>query len=192
MCLCKPDISLICCLFTFTVFSIVSIKLATLGNCGLVIICLVVLPSYALGIRTLGRRIEQSVTKDFRNAELLQEVREANDAMEMQGRLARSYRKSHPRQLQIAFNKPEDAKKKMVPDLDLGCLPVSQPTVPEFAAQAESPLQSIKAKLNRVVDRLPACLPASFQFYCYLQVVPKAYQILVRVLRCLAWMGSRL
>ena len=77
---------LICCLFTFTVFSIVSIKLATLGNWGLVIMCLVVLPPYALGSRTLGRRIEQSVTQDFRNAELLQQVREANDAMEKASR----------------------------------------------------------------------------------------------------------
>lgn len=77
---------LICCLFTFTVFSIVSIKLAMLENWGLVIMCLVVLPPYALVSRTLGRRIEQSVTQDFRNAELLQEVRRANEAMEKASR----------------------------------------------------------------------------------------------------------
>lgn len=73
---------LICCIFTFTVFLIVAAKLAWVGSWGLAVMCLVVLPPYAILSRTLGRRIEKSITQDFRNAELLEEVREARDASE--------------------------------------------------------------------------------------------------------------
>ncbi len=77
---------LICCIFTFTVFSFVTVKLALVGSWGLAVMCLVVLPPYAILSRTLGRRIEKSVTQDFRNAELLEEVRDARDASEKANR----------------------------------------------------------------------------------------------------------
>jgi len=77
---------LICCIFTATVFCIASLKLALLGNWGLAIMCIVVLPPYAILSRTLGRRIEKSITQDFRNAELLEEVRATRDALEISSR----------------------------------------------------------------------------------------------------------
>lgn len=77
---------LICALFAITVFSIVTLKFALIGNWGLVVMCLVVLPPYTLLSRTLGRRIEKSITQDFRNAELLEEVRSAKDAAEIASR----------------------------------------------------------------------------------------------------------
>lgn len=76
----------ICCLFTFTVFAIVSVKLAVTGDWGLAIMCLVVLPTYAFLSVTLGNRIKVSITQDFRNAELLEEVRAARDAAEKASR----------------------------------------------------------------------------------------------------------
>ncbi len=77
---------MICCLFTFTVFSIAALKLALLGSWALAIMCLIVLPPYAALSRTLGRRIEKSITQDFRNAELLEEVRATKDALEKSSR----------------------------------------------------------------------------------------------------------
>ena len=77
---------LICCIFTATVFIIASLKLASLGNWGLAIMCIVVIPPYAILSRTLGRRIEKSITQDFRNAELLEEVSATKDALEKSSR----------------------------------------------------------------------------------------------------------
>ena len=77
---------LICCVFATTVFCIAALKLALLENWGLAIMCIVVLPAYALLSRTLGRTIEKSVTQDFRNAELLEEVRATRDALEKTSR----------------------------------------------------------------------------------------------------------
>ena len=77
---------LICCLFTVTVFSIAAAKLAVLESWGLAIMCLVVLPPYVLLSRTLGQRIEKSITQDFRNAELLEEVRATKDELERSSR----------------------------------------------------------------------------------------------------------
>ncbi len=76
----------ICILFTTTVFSMVSIKLFLIGSWGLAVMCLIVLPPYALLSKTLGRRIEVSITQDFRNAELLEEVSAANVATEKASR----------------------------------------------------------------------------------------------------------
>ncbi|OED36570.1 hypothetical protein AB833_26600 [Chromatiales bacterium (ex Bugula neritina AB1)] len=77
---------LICCLFTATVFSIAALKLALLESWTLAIMCLIMLPPYAMASRTLGRRIEKSITQDFRNAELLEEVRATKDALEKSSR----------------------------------------------------------------------------------------------------------
>ncbi len=77
---------LICCIFATTVFCIAALKLALLQNWGLVIMCMLVLPPYMILSRTLGRRIEKSVTQDFRNAELLEEVRSTKDALEESSR----------------------------------------------------------------------------------------------------------
>ena len=77
---------LICCIFSTTVFCIAGLKLALLGNLGLAIMCMLVLPPYMILSKTLGRRIEKSVTQDFRNAELLEEVRATKDALEESSR----------------------------------------------------------------------------------------------------------
>ena len=77
---------LVCCIFAITVFCIAALKLASLENWGLAVMCLVVLPPYAILSRTLGQRIEKSVTQDFRNAELLEEVRATRDALEESSR----------------------------------------------------------------------------------------------------------
>ncbi len=77
---------LICCIFAATVFCIAAAKLALLESWGLAIMCMVVLPPYALLSRTLGQRIEKSITQDFRNAELLEEVRATKDALEISSR----------------------------------------------------------------------------------------------------------
>lgn len=76
----------VCCIFAITVFTISALKLALLENWGLAIMCFVVLPPYVILSRTLGRRIEESVTQDFRNAELLEEVRATKDALEKASR----------------------------------------------------------------------------------------------------------
>lgn len=77
---------LVCCIFATTVFCIAALKLAFLDNWGLAIMCMLVLPPYMILSRTLGRRIEKSVTQDFRNAELLEEVRATKDALEESSR----------------------------------------------------------------------------------------------------------
>ncbi|MEM7257981.1 MAG: ATP-binding protein [Pseudomonadota bacterium] len=77
---------LTCCIFAVTVFIIAAAKLAQLESWGLAIMCLVVLPPYAILSRTLGRRIEKSITQDFRNAELLEEVQATKDALEKSSR----------------------------------------------------------------------------------------------------------
>jgi len=73
---------LLCCLFATTVFSIVAFKLAMLGSWALAIMSLLILPAYAVQSRTIGKRIEKSITQDIRNAELLVEVRAAKDSAE--------------------------------------------------------------------------------------------------------------
>lgn len=77
---------LTCCIFAVTVFIIAAAKLAQLQSWGLAIMCLIVLPPYAVLSRTLGQRIEKSITQDFRNAELLEEVRATKDALEKSSR----------------------------------------------------------------------------------------------------------
>lgn len=77
---------LMCCIFATTVFSIAALKLAVLESWGLSIMCIIVLPPYVILSQTLGRRIEKSITQDFRNAELLEEVRATRDALEQSSR----------------------------------------------------------------------------------------------------------
>ena len=49
---------LISCLFAYTVLGIVAVKLATEGNWGLSVMCLVALLGYTVASKVLGRRIE--------------------------------------------------------------------------------------------------------------------------------------
>lgn len=73
---------LLCCLFATAVFTIVALKLAMIGSWALAVMSLLILPAYAVQSRTIGKRIEKSITQEIRNAELLVEVRAAKDVAE--------------------------------------------------------------------------------------------------------------
>ncbi len=73
---------LLCCLFATAVFTIVALKLAMLESWALAFLSLMILPAYAVQSRTIGKRIQKSITQELRNAELLVEVRAAKEAAE--------------------------------------------------------------------------------------------------------------
>lgn len=77
---------LLCCLFATTVFTIVALKFVMLGSWALAVMSLLILPAYAVQSRTIGKRIEKSITQEIHNADLLVEVRAAKDVAEKASR----------------------------------------------------------------------------------------------------------
>jgi len=66
-------------IFSGTIFLFVIAKLLALGNWPMAIMSVIYLSALSVLCQELGKRVEHSITQDFRNAELLEEVREAKD-----------------------------------------------------------------------------------------------------------------